>query len=160
MHMKIILLIFICFSYVSLIRNSKTCRAFKENANRCPQLKSIYCGTEHAAYYFQIAGIFIYLQHCMYKWNIQCAVTSNVCHCDYPLLCVLYVILLLHMQYVFVRFMYVNVNGSSITNVVQLKFCLSAFFSLFFQTLKPILAQAASPTSAIYENQALRHQHR
>jgi hypothetical protein len=43
-------------------------------------------------------------------------------------------------QYVFVRFSqfrYVDVNGSSIANVhmVQLKFCVSAVFSLSFQNI-------------------------
>ena len=53
----------------------------------------------------QFAAIFA----AVYKWNIQFAATSHVCHCDYSAaLC--FVCRLTLVQYVLVKFMYIDVN--------------------------------------------------
>ena len=61
-----------------------------------------------AACCFQIARI-LNIFAAVYKWNIQFAATSDVCHCYYSAaLC--FVCRLTLVQYVLVKFMYVDVN--------------------------------------------------
>ena len=63
---------------------------------------------DRAACCFQIARI-LNIFAAVYKWNLQFAATSDVCHCDYSAaLC--FVCRLTLVQYVLVKFMYIDVN--------------------------------------------------